>query len=86
MSMQASAQGQLRQFVEQLERLEDEKRALAADIRDKFLEAKAMGFDPKVMKKVLALRRKSRAERTEEELILDTYLHALDMAAEPVGA
>lgn len=79
-TMQASAQAQLRQYVEQLERLEDERRAAAADLRDKFAEAKAMGFDPKALREVLKLRRKSRDERIEEEAVLDTYMHALGMA------
>lgn len=74
-----SAQKQLRQFIEQIERLEEEKKALGGDIRDKFLEAKAMGFDVKTMRQVLKLRRKSKTERQEEETVLDVYLHALGM-------
>lgn len=79
MSMHASAQKQLRQFIDQLERLEEEKKALAGDIRDKLLEAKALGFDPKIIKMILKLRRKSKSDRQEEEAVLDTYLAALDM-------
>lgn len=79
MSLQASAQQQLRQFVEQIERLEEEKKAAAADITDKYAEAKAVGFDPKILRKIVALRKKSQAERTEEEALMDTYLHALGM-------
>lgn len=78
-ALQVTAQKQLRQFVEQLERLEEEKKALLADIREKFAEAKGVGFDVKVMKKLLAIRKKSRDEVQEEESILDTYRHALDM-------
>lgn len=78
-SLQVSAQNQLRQLIEQIERLEEEKKALAADIRDKFLESKAMGFDPKIMKQVLRLRKKPKDDRDEEEAILTTYLHALGM-------
>lgn len=78
-TLQASAQAQLRQYIEQIERLEEEKAAIAADISDKFLEAKAVGFDPKIMKKVIALRKKSKAERTEEEMILATYCHAVGL-------
>ncbi|MDX2157978.1 MAG: DUF2312 domain-containing protein [Hyphomicrobiaceae bacterium] len=77
--MQQSTQNQLRQFIEQIERLEEEKKALAADIRDKFAEAKALGFDPKIMKKVLSLRKRSKSEREEEDAVLETYLHALGM-------
>lgn len=79
MTLQASSQAQLRQYIEQIERLEEEKKALAADIRDKFLEAKAEGFDPKIMKKVISLRRRSKSERQEEDAVLETYLHALGM-------
>lgn len=81
-TLQASSQNQLRQYIEQIERLEEEKKALSADIRDKYLEAKAEGFDPKIMKKVIALRKRSKSERTEEEALLETYLHALGMLAE----
>jgi len=77
--LQASAQNQLRQLVEQLERLEEEKKAIAEDIRDKFAEAKALGFDVKVLRQVLRLRKKSKTDRMEEEAILATYLHALGM-------
>ena len=81
MTMQKTSQDQLKQFISQIERLEEEKKALGEDIRDKFLEAKAVGFDPKIMKKVLAIRKKPKAERTEEEALLDTYMHALGMIA-----
>lgn len=81
-TLQASSQNQLRQFIEQIERLEEEKKALAADIRDKFLEAKAVGFDPKIMKKVISLRKRSKSERQEEDAVLETYLHALGMLAD----
>ncbi|MDX2259631.1 MAG: DUF2312 domain-containing protein [Hyphomicrobiaceae bacterium] len=78
-TLQASAQAQLRQFIEQIERLEEEKKAIAGDIKDKFLEAKATGFDVKAMRKILQLRKKSKTERQEEEGILEVYLHALGM-------
>jgi len=78
-TLQASAQQQLRQFIEQLERLEEEKKAISDDIRDKFAEAKALGFDVKALRQVLRLRKKSKADRQEEEAILETYLHALGM-------
>ncbi len=69
----------MRQLIEQIERLEEEKKALAGDIRDKFLEAKAMGFDPKIMKQVIRLRKQTKDDRDEQEAILDVYLHALGM-------
>src|SRR5215470_317048 len=78
-TLQASAQKQLRQLIEQVERLEEEKKALAGDIRDKFAEAKGLGFDVKVMRKVISLRKKTRTEREEEDSILTVYLHALGM-------
>lgn len=84
--MQKSTQEQLRQFIEQIERLEEEKKGIAADVRDKFAEAKALGFDVKAMRKVVALRRKSQDDRDEEQAILDTYLHALGMLSDtPLG-
>lgn len=84
-TLQASSQSQLRQFIEQIERLEEEKAALLADIRDKFIEAKAQGFDPKIMKKVIALRKKPKSDREEEDAILDTYLQAMGMIGTPLG-
>ncbi len=74
-----SAQKQLQQLVEQIERLEEEKKAIASDIKDKYLEAKSVGFDVKVLRKIVALRKKETSERQEEEAILDVYLHALGM-------
>ena len=78
--LQGSAQNHLRQLVEKIERLEEEKKALSGDIRDVYNEAKAVGFDVKVLRKVVSLRKKSQTERQEEDAILDTYLHALGMA------
>lgn len=88
-TLQASAQKQLRQFIEQIERLEEEKKQLSSDIRDKFIEAKGVGFDVKAMRKIIAMRKKSKSEREEEESIVDVYLHALgmlgDLAETPLG-
>jgi uncharacterized protein (UPF0335 family) len=81
-TLQVSAQKQLRQFIEQIERLEEEKEALAGDIRDKYLEAKATGFDVKALRKIVAMRKKSQTDRQEEEAILAVYLHALGMIDE----
>lgn len=78
-TLQASAQKQLRQFVEQIERLEEEKKQLLSDIRDKFAEAKAVGFDVKALRQIIRLRKKSNAERQEEESVLEVYMHALGM-------
>lgn len=79
MTMQDSTQKQLRQFIEQLERLEEERLATVADAKDKMDEAKAVGFDPKIIRKVLALRKKDTHERVEEDALLATYCHALGM-------
>ena len=73
------AAGQLRSFIERIERLEEERKALSDDIRDVFAEAKGNGFDTKVMRQVIRLRKKEPAERQEEEAILDLYMHALGM-------
>lgn len=72
---------ELKAFIERIERLEEEKAALAGDIRDVYSEAKANGFDVKVMRKIVALRRKDHAERKEEEAIMELYLEALGMQA-----
>lgn len=72
---------ELKAFIERIERLEEEKTALAGDIRDVYSEAKANGFDTKIMRKVIALRRKDHAERKEEEAIMELYLEALGMQA-----
>ncbi|MBU2583384.1 MAG: DUF2312 domain-containing protein [Alphaproteobacteria bacterium] len=81
-TLQASTQAQLRQFIEQIERLEEEKKAIASDIKDKFAEAKAIGFDTKAMRKIIQLRKQSDVERQEEEGILEVYMHALGMLTE----
>lgn len=81
-TLQVSAQKHLRQFVEQIERLEEEKKALADDIRDKFAEAKAVGFDVKALRQIVRLRKKSASERQEEEDMLAVYMHALGMLDE----
>jgi uncharacterized protein (UPF0335 family) len=81
-TLQVSAQKQLRQLIEQIERLEEEKKALAGDIRDKFAEAKGLGFDVKAIRKIVSLRKKSQTDRQEEEAILAVYMHALGMLDE----
>lgn len=73
------AQGQLRSIVERIERLEEEKATIADDIKEVYAEAKANGFDVKILRKVIRLRKVDRAEREEEEALIDLYLHALGM-------
>ena len=67
----------LRAFIERIERLEEEKRAIAGDIKEVYAEAKGNGFDAKIMRKVVSLRRMDRDKRIEEETVLDLYLSAL---------
>ena len=73
------AEGQLRAIVERIERLEEEKKTIAADIKEVYAEAKGNGYDIKILRKVISLRKKEVAERMEEEALLDVYLAALGM-------
>ena len=70
----------LRSFIDRIERLEEEKAALTADIREVFGEAKGSGFDTKVMRQVLKLRKLDSQDRQEQEHLLDLYLRALEMS------
>ena len=70
---------QLRAFIERIERLEEEKRATAEDIKDVYAEAKGTGFDAKIIRKIVSLRRQDVHKRKEEEEILDVYMSALGM-------
>lgn len=70
---------QLKAFIERVERLEEEKQAITDDIKEVYGEAKGNGFDTKVMRQVVKLRKMDRADRQEFEAILDLYMHALGM-------
>ena len=70
---------QLTQFIERIERLEEEKRALMADIKDVYAEAKATGFEPKIMRHVVRLRSMDRDLLSEQDALLDTYRDALGL-------
>ena len=70
---------QLRSFVERIERLEEEKQQLADDVKDVYAEAKANGFDTKVLRQIVKLRKQEPSERAEQEAILDLYMEALGM-------
>jgi uncharacterized protein (UPF0335 family) len=70
---------QLRAVVERIERLEEEKKAIADDIRDVYAEAKGNGYDIKALRTIIRLRKQDKAERQEHEAILETYMHALGM-------
>jgi uncharacterized protein (UPF0335 family) len=74
------AADRLRSFVERIERLEEEKAAISRDIREIFAEAKAVGFDTKILRQVIRLRKMEHADRREQEELLDLYLQALGMA------
>jgi uncharacterized protein (UPF0335 family) len=79
-STQTVAAGQLKAFIERIERLEEEKQSLADDIKDVYAEMKGTGFDTKAVRTIVRLRKKDQAERQEEEAILDLYKAALGMA------
>ncbi len=73
------ARDQLKAFIERVERLEEEKKAIADDIRDVYSEAKGNGFDVKALRTIVRLRKQDADERREQEAILETYQHALGM-------
>lgn len=82
MSKTGFAKEHLKSFIERIERLEEEKAALAADIREVYSEAKGTGFDVKIMRQVVRLRKLDTADRQEQDAILDLYLDALGMGRE----
>jgi uncharacterized protein (UPF0335 family) len=73
------AADELRLLIERAERLEEEKKGISDDIKDVFAEAKGRGYDPKAMRKIMAIRKKKKEEYQEEEGILQTYMEALGM-------
>ncbi|MDK8188160.1 MULTISPECIES: DUF2312 domain-containing protein [Sphingomonas] len=73
------AADELRLLIERAERLEEEKKGISDDIKDVFAEGKARGYDPKIIRKVIAIRKKKREDVQEEQAILETYLSALGM-------
>jgi uncharacterized protein (UPF0335 family) len=78
--------GQLKAIVARIERLEEDKKVIAGDIKEVYAEAKAEGFDIKIIRKVIALRKREAAERIEEQALLETYMNALGMLADlPLG-
>ena len=72
-----AAQGRLKSFFERIERLEEDKAAIAADLKEVFAEAKGEGFDTKIIRKVVRLRKQDKAKRQEEEALVDLYLSAI---------
>jgi len=77
------ARDQLRSIIERIERLEEEKQAIADDIKEVYAEAKANGYDTKTLRAVVRIRKQDSAERQEQEALLDLYLAALGMALTP---
>ena len=77
------AKDQLRSIVARIERLEEEKTVLATDIKEVYAEAKGNGFDVKILRKIVRLRKIEQSERLEEEEITELYMHALDMLPSP---
>jgi len=73
----SAAQGRLRSIIERVERLEEDKAAVVADIKEVFAEAKGEGYDVKILRQVVRIRKQDKAKRQEEEAILDLYLSAL---------
>jgi uncharacterized protein (UPF0335 family) len=76
---QSVASDQLKSLIERIERLEEEKKQLSEDIKDVYGEAKANGFDVKILRKVISLRKQDKDERMEQEAIMELYLQALGM-------
>ena len=80
MSEATPSDEQLRLFIERIERLEEEKKGIADDIRDVYLESKSQGYDPKIMRQIVRLRKMPIHDRKEMEAILDVYKSALGIA------
>ena len=75
--LNSAAQSQLKSVIERIERLEEDKAAVSADLKEVYLEAKGNGFDVKVLRKVVRLRKQDKAKRQEEEALIDLYLSAI---------
>ena len=79
-SSQTVAAGQLRAFIERIERLEEEKKTISDDIKDVYAECKGTGYDTNAVRAIIRLRKQDQAEREEAEALLDLYMNALGMA------
>ena len=75
--LNGSAQGQLKSVIERIERLEEDKKSVMEDLKSVYAEAKGNGFDTKIIRKIIRLRKQETAERQEEEALLDLYLSAI---------
>jgi uncharacterized protein (UPF0335 family) len=76
-TLSASAQGKLKSLIERIERLEEDRKAVGADLREVYAEAKGEGFDTKILRKVVRLRGQDSAKRQEEEALVDLYIAAI---------
>jgi uncharacterized protein (UPF0335 family) len=75
--LNTTAQGQLKSILERIERLEEDKAGVMADLKEVYAEAKGNGFDTKIIRKVVRLRKQDRAKRQEEEALVDLYMSAI---------
>jgi uncharacterized protein (UPF0335 family) len=78
-SSRSATDDRLRLLIERIERLEEEKKGIADDIRDVYMEAKAVGYDPKIMRQIVRLRKMKPDDRSEQDMLLETYKNALGM-------
>lgn len=78
--LQQATDDRLRLLIERIEKLEEEKKGLSDDIKDVYLEAKAVGYDPKIMRKIVALRKMKPDDRSEQDMLLETYKASLGMS------
>lgn len=76
-TINTTAQGKLKSLIERIERLEEDKAAVSADLKEVYLEAKGEGFDTKIVRKVVRLRKQDAAKRQEEEALIDLYISAI---------
>jgi len=76
-TINTSAQGKLKSLIERIERLEEDKAAVSADLKEVYAEAKGEGFDVKIVRKVVRLRKQDAAQRQEEEALIDLYISAI---------
>jgi uncharacterized protein (UPF0335 family) len=82
-SSESVAQDQIRAIIERIERMEEEKRAITEDIKEIYAEAKGNGFDTKVLRKIVTIRKQDASERAEQEALLELYMTALGMSYAP---
>jgi uncharacterized protein (UPF0335 family) len=86
MNVGHNSKEQLRSIIERIERLEDEKKTFAGDIKDVYAEAKGNGYDVTALRTIIRMRKQDTNKRAEQEAIVETYLHALGMLADlPLG-